>query len=752
MSATPEAPGPRIRLARPDVGEEELDAIRRVFASGMLTNGVETGAFEQAFAARHECEHAVAFANGTVALAGLYLALGIGPGDDVIVPSFTFISTATSVLHVGANPVFADIDPETFNLDPADVARRLTPATRAIVPVHYGGQPADLAELKAIADDAGAVLLEDAAEAHGATYRQRPVGTFGLAGMFSFTPTKNITTGEGGLVTTNDGDLSERLRLLRNHGQASRYDHPILGYNWRMTEMQAAMGQVQLTKLDNVLARKRDAAQHLTKRLDAIDCIAPPVVHADRDHVFMLFTTVIEDRSPRHRARCPRRHRASRRSSTSRPPTVSRCSGPSGPAPDLPVTDWAADHALSLPMHTQLSPARAGRDRRRRGRSARQLTARGALASGAGSPSEGGVDVLHLIWYREPGTRTVVRRFQTGLDRSPTTRGARPCESPSPDPRDSSAPPSSGRCEPTATRSSGSCAAPRPSRAASSRCRGTLLPGTIDPTNLAGCDAVVHLAGRSIGAKRWSADEKRELVESRTRSTALLAETLAGLDGGPPRAALGLGHRLVRRPRRRRAHRGEQAGHGLPRRPLPAVGGSHCARRGGRPPCGPPAHRPRARAVRAGSSPGPCSSSSSASVGASGSGRQWWSWIAMEDEVRAIRFLLDHELDRSGQPDRPRARSPTPSSPRCSGGVLHRPTIFPAPGLRPPHPARTRAGRRGDPRRPAGAPPSTARRGVRVQLPRGRAGAARPPSGEASAAHLGCMRMPPSTRMVSAFM
>ena len=356
MSANPEARGPRIRLARPDVGEEELDAIRRVFASGMLTNGVETGAFEQAFAARHDCEHAVAFANGTVALAGLYLALGIGPGDDVIVPSFTFISTATSVLHVGANPVFADIDPETFNLDPVDVARRLTPNTRAIVPVHYGGQPVDLAELKAIADDAGAALLEDAAEAHGATYQQRPVGTFGLAGMFSFTPTKNITTGEGGIVTTDDGDLRDRLRLLRNHGQASRYDHPVLGYNWRMTEMQAAMGQVQLNKLDSVLGRKRDAAQHLTKRLDAIDGIAPPVVRADRDHVFMLFTTVIEDdrrdivldtlssRGIEAKLYFPPAHRQQ----------VFRSSGP---APDLPVTDWAADHALSLPMHTQLSPA-----------------------------------------------------------------------------------------------------------------------------------------------------------------------------------------------------------------------------------------------------------------------------------------------------------------------------------------------------------------------------------------------------------
>lgn len=346
---------PRIRLAQPDVGEDEIDAIRRVFASGMLTNGVETEGFENEFAARHDAEHAVAFANGTVALAGLYLALGIGPGDDVIVPSFTFISTATSVRHVGANPVFADIDPETFNLDPVDVSRRLTPATKAIVPVHYGGQPADLAELGAIAEDAGAFLLEDAAEAHGATYQQRPVGTFGRAGMFSFTPTKNITTGEGGIITTDDGDIAEQLRLLRNHGEASRYDHPVVGYNWRMTEMQAAMGRVQLSKLDKVLTHKRDAAQHLTKRLDAIDGIAPPVTRDDRDHVFMLYTSVIEgdrDRVLDHlvsqgieaKLYFPPAHRMQVFASSS-------------PPPDLPVTEWAAAHALSLPMHTRLSPA-----------------------------------------------------------------------------------------------------------------------------------------------------------------------------------------------------------------------------------------------------------------------------------------------------------------------------------------------------------------------------------------------------------
>ena len=246
---------PVIRLAKLDVGDEELEAIRTVLFSGVLTNGPQTKAFEDVFATRHAVRHAVAFANGTVALAGIYTALGIGPGDEVIVPSMTFISTATSVRHVGAHPVFAEVVEDTFNLDPADVEARLTSRTRAIVAVHYGGQPADMEELSTIARAAGVELIEDAAQAHGASYRGCPVGGLGRAAMFSFTPTKNVTTGEGGIVTTNDDDLARSLRLLRNHGQTQLYQHESLGYNWRMTEMQAAMGVVQIQKLDAILAR-----------------------------------------------------------------------------------------------------------------------------------------------------------------------------------------------------------------------------------------------------------------------------------------------------------------------------------------------------------------------------------------------------------------------------------------------------------------------------------------------------------------
>ena len=284
---------PAIGLASPDVGDDELEAIKAALFSGVLTDGPRTAAFEDAFASRHAVPHAVAFSNGTVALAGIYLGLGIGPGDEVIVPSMTFISTATSVLHVGAVPVFAEVTEDTYNLDPSDVEARLTPRTRAIVVVHYGGQPADLAELCTIAKDAGVALIEDAAQAHGASYRGTPVGGFGQAAMFSFTPTKNITTGEGGLVTTNNAELASRLRLLRNHGQTGQYHHDLLGYNWRMTEMQAAMGVVQINKLDAILDRKRANAAYLWDRLKAAPNVLLPITREDRTHAFMLFTVKI---------------------------------------------------------------------------------------------------------------------------------------------------------------------------------------------------------------------------------------------------------------------------------------------------------------------------------------------------------------------------------------------------------------------------------------------------------------------------
>lgn len=346
--ASPDARG--IRLARPDVGDDELAAIAEVFRSGILTDGPATLAFEQAFAAFHQVDHAVAFASGTVALTGIHLGLGIGPGDEVIVPSMTFISTATSVLHVGATPVFADIEPDTFNLDAADVARRITPATKAIVAVHYGGQAADLDQLTAVAEEAGVPLIEDAAEAHGATYRGRPVGGFGRAAMFSFTPTKNITTGEGGMVTTNDGALAAQLRLLRNHGQPAPGRHIMVGYNWRLTEMQAAMGTAQLAKLPEILETKQAHARRLTELLEPIPGLTPPAVRPECGHVFMLYTLLVD------RGRDELRTALEAERIETRlyfPPAHCQPIFSAHPV-RLPVTDEVAKHMLSVPVHAQL--------------------------------------------------------------------------------------------------------------------------------------------------------------------------------------------------------------------------------------------------------------------------------------------------------------------------------------------------------------------------------------------------------------
>ncbi len=350
MSTIP-FPTPAIRLAKPDVGAEEIDAITRVLSSHILTGGPETKAFEDEFGGFHEVDHAVAFANGTLALVALLAALDIGPGDEVVVPSLTFVSTATSVSLVGASPVFADVAPDTFNLDPADVARRITGRTKAILAVHYGGQAADMAELQAVADDAGAILLEDAAEAHGARYRGSYVGGWSRAGMFSFTPTKNITTGEGGMITTRDGDLARRLRLLRNHGQTALYRHEFLGWNMRITEMQAAMGRCQVRKLPSILERKRILASRMDGYIDAISGAQKPLVRDDRDHVYMLYTVTVSrcrdkilDTMLRHgieaRVYFPPVHRQ---------PIYSNMSI------DLPVTDDLVSRIVSLPLHSQLT-------------------------------------------------------------------------------------------------------------------------------------------------------------------------------------------------------------------------------------------------------------------------------------------------------------------------------------------------------------------------------------------------------------
>ncbi len=340
-----------IRLAKPDLGEEEVEAVRQVFSSGILTNGPRTADFEREFARRHEVHHAVAVANGTIALQAMFRGLGIGPGDEVIVPSLTFISSATSISHVGATPVWVDVDPVTLNIDPAHVVERITPRTKAVLAVHYGGQPADMAILADICDSHRIILLEDAAEAVGARYQGRSVGGLGRAAMFSFTPTKNITTGEGGVVTTNDTDLARRLRLLRNHGQTALYRHDSLGYNWRMTEMQAAIGSVQLRKLDGILERKRANASWMTERLSDVPGVRTPGARPDVEHTYMLYTLQVDGSRERFLS-CLLRNGIEARVYF---PPAHRQSVFRDFDASLPVTNQIAERILSIPIHAGLS-------------------------------------------------------------------------------------------------------------------------------------------------------------------------------------------------------------------------------------------------------------------------------------------------------------------------------------------------------------------------------------------------------------
>lgn len=349
----PAAVGPRLRMASPVTGEEEIDAIRDVLESGFLTNGPATRDFEGLMADLHGTAHGIAFANGTVALAAMLLAVGVQPGDEVIVPSLTFIATATAVLHVGATPVFADIRDDSFNLDHRDVARRITARTKAVMPVHYAGQAADMDLFRSLADDAGIALLEDAAQAHGATFGGRPVGSWGDAAMFSFTPTKNVTTGEGSVVTTNDHDLAEKLRLLRNHGMTAQYQHEIVGWNWRLSDINSAMGCVQLGRLAGILAVKRDNAARMKELLAPYDLVVPPVVRANRDHPYMLYTVLV----PAHRRDAVEQALTAAGIESRRyfPPAHHQPIFRDLPDPLLPVTESVYARMLSIPFHSRLT-------------------------------------------------------------------------------------------------------------------------------------------------------------------------------------------------------------------------------------------------------------------------------------------------------------------------------------------------------------------------------------------------------------
>ena len=283
-----------IPIAKPIISDEEVEEVVKVLRSGFIAQGPKVAEFEKKFAEYVGVKHAVASSSGTTALHLALLSAGIGPGDEVITTPFTFAATGNSILYVGAKPVFVDIDYETYNIDPANIEKAVTDKTKAIMPVHLYGQPADMDPINQTAHDHGLNVIEDAAQAHGATYKGKKAGSLGDLGCFSFYPTKNMTTSEGGIITTDNEDMAEKTRVLRSHGESKRYNHVVLGYNFRMTDIAAAIGIVQLKKLEKFNEKRIENAKYLTKYIDEINGIKAPYVSDNVKHVFHQFTVRVE--------------------------------------------------------------------------------------------------------------------------------------------------------------------------------------------------------------------------------------------------------------------------------------------------------------------------------------------------------------------------------------------------------------------------------------------------------------------------
>jgi perosamine synthetase len=342
-----------IPAAKPLIGDDEREAVDRVLRSGMVAQGPEVAAFESEFSAHFVSGRPVVAVNsGTAGLHLGLLAAGVGSGDEVIVPSFTFAATGNSVALTGATPVFVDIEPETFTLDPDAVRAAITPRTKGILPVHLYGHPARMTELVEIARVSGIAVYEDAAQAHGAALNGQQVGTFGQFAMFSLYPTKNMTSGEGGMVSTADDETARSVRLLRNQGMERQYENEIIGFNARMTDIHAAIGRVQLTKVDSWTEARKANAAFFDANLEGV--VIPPVAEG-ASHVYHQYTIRVQDDRDGFARALKEEYEIG--------------SGVYYPIPNhrlpslakyadglhLPETERAAQQALSLPVHPSLS-------------------------------------------------------------------------------------------------------------------------------------------------------------------------------------------------------------------------------------------------------------------------------------------------------------------------------------------------------------------------------------------------------------
>ncbi|MCE4027321.1 DegT/DnrJ/EryC1/StrS family aminotransferase [Microbacterium sp. Au-Mic1] len=339
--------------AKPIIGDEEREAVDRVLRSGMVAQGPEVAAFEAEFSAHFvQGRPAVAVNSGTAGLHLGLLAAGVGPGDEVIVPSFTFAATGNSVALTGATPVFVDIEPDTFTLDPDAVAAAVTSKTKGVLPVHLYGHPARMRELEALAAETGIALYEDAAQAHGAALDGRPVGTFGEFAMFSLYPTKNMTSGEGGMVSTATDEIARMVKLLRNQGMERQYENEVIGFNARMTDIHAAIGRVQLTKVDGWTTTRQENAAFLDANLQGV--VVPPVAEG-AVHVYHQYTVRVPEDRDGFVAALKEEHQVGAGVyypiPNHRLPSLAHFA----PGLDLPETERAAREVVSLPVHPSLS-------------------------------------------------------------------------------------------------------------------------------------------------------------------------------------------------------------------------------------------------------------------------------------------------------------------------------------------------------------------------------------------------------------
>ncbi len=368
----PVKPSP-IGIALPSTGLEEWEAVREPLESGWLTQGPKVAAFEKAFAIRHQVPHAIATTSCTTALHLALLALGIGPGDEVIVPAFTWVATANVVVYCGATPIFADVRRETFNIDPDAVARCVTPRTRALIAVHLFGLPADIDALRSALPDHVAIV-EDAACAAGASFRGRSVGALGEVAAFSFHPRKAITTGEGGMLTTLDPARAATAEMLRNHGAATseedRHRGPrpyqmaefnMLGFNYRMTDLQGAVGLVQLGKLDRFIRERQVWAGYYDTELAKVPWLRTPAVPADVQHAWQSYVVYVDPDS----APMPRNEmmeRLHRLGIATRPGThavhgLGYYRQKFGTSPEQFPAAWDCERqSMAIPLHNRMAP------------------------------------------------------------------------------------------------------------------------------------------------------------------------------------------------------------------------------------------------------------------------------------------------------------------------------------------------------------------------------------------------------------